>query len=94
VMLHLASGMSDPAHYTNPAEFSVTRPAKRHLAFGTGIHQCIGMGIARAEARSALQVVLTKLINLQGYSYCEPEYISVSDLKTMSSLKVQRHTKL
>jgi cytochrome P450 len=90
VMLHLASGMSDPSQYANPSEFSVTRPAKRHLAFGTGIHQCIGMGIARAEARSALQVVITRLGNLEGYVHSEPQYITVSDLKTMSSLKVQR----
>lgn len=92
VLLHLKSGMTDPAQYSNPEEFSVTRPAKRHLAFGTGIHQCIGMGIARAEARSALQVVLKKLPDLKHYAYAQPEYITISELKTMSSLKLYRNT--
>jgi len=94
VLLHLKSGMTDPGQYSDPEQFSVTRPAKRHLAFGTGIHQCIGMGIARAEARSALQIVLKKLPDLQNYIYAKPEYITISELETMSSLKLYRNTDL
>jgi cytochrome P450 len=90
VLLHLKSGMTDPNHYSDGMEFSIARPAKRHLAFGTGIHQCIGMGIARAEARSALQVVLTKLSLLKTYSIQDPEYITISELQTMSSLKLHK----
>jgi cytochrome P450 len=90
VLLHLKSGMTDPNHYSNGMEFSISRPAKRHLAFGTGIHQCIGMGIARAEARSALQVVVTKLSVISRYTVQEPEYITISELQTMSSLKLYK----
>lgn len=89
VLLHLKSGNLDPAQYSDPETFSVTRPAKRHLAFGAGIHQCIGMGIARAEARSALQVVLNRLSEIQDYAVSTPEYI-ISDLKVMSSLKLSK----
>ena len=89
VLLHLRSGMLDPAQYVQPDKFSISRPAKRHLAFGAGIHQCIGMGIARAEARSALQAVLQRLPDVLNYSYSEPEYI-ISDLKVMSSLKMTK----
>jgi cytochrome P450 len=88
VLLHLKSGMTDPNHYAEGMEFSISRPAKRHLAFGTGIHQCIGMGIARAEARSALQIVLSKLGEIKNYNVQEPEYITISELQTMSSLKL------
>jgi len=87
ILLNLRSAMRDPGHYTNPHEFSLKRPAKKHLAFGTGIHQCIGMGIARAEARSALQVVLSQLPQLKGYLYSNPEYSKGSDLVSMTSLK-------
>lgn len=89
VLLHLKSGNLDPAQYLDPEKFSVARPAKRHLAFGVGIHQCIGMGIARAEARSALQMVLNRISEIQGYSFSSPEYIT-SDLKVMYSLKLTR----
>ncbi|RZK10555.1 MAG: cytochrome P450, partial [Flavobacterium sp.] len=82
VLLHLKSGMTDPSQYPDPHEFSIMRPAKRHLAFGTGIHQCIGMGIARAEARSALQIVLGKLDKLKNCSVEKPEYIKISELET------------
>jgi cytochrome P450 len=91
ILLHLKSGMTDPIHYAEGLEFSISRPAKRHLAFGTGIHQCIGMGIARAEARSALQVVTANLAVLRQYTINEPEYITISELQTMSSLKLNKY---
>lgn len=44
----------DPAMYQNPTEFSIDRPAMRHLAFGNGVHVCIGNAITR--------MVLPKLV--------------------------------
>lgn len=90
VMLNLKMAMADPVHYSNPQEFSISRPAKKHLAFGTGIHQCIGMGIARAEARSALQIMLTKLPELMKYNFNKPTYSTGSDLETMTSLRLYK----
>jgi len=89
LLLHLKSGMLDPKQYLNPETFSISRPAKKHLAFGAGIHQCIGMGIARAEARSALSTVLKKIDEIRTYNFSEPEYV-ISDLKVMSSLKLSK----
>ena len=68
VMLHLRTAMTDPLHFEHAGIFSVTRPAKRNLAFGSGIHQCIGMGIARAEATSALMVCIRKIYGTQRLS--------------------------
>lgn len=90
LMLNLRSAMTDPDHYTEPERFSITRPAKRNLAFGAGIHQCIGMGMARAEARSAIQTLLTRLPDLKNYIYTKPEYNKGSDLIVMSSLKLSK----
>ena len=86
VMLHLRTAMTDPLHFENAGIFSVTRPAKRHLAFGSGIHQCIGMGIARAEATSALMVALGKFTQLSGYYLGTPQYLRSADLQPMTSL--------
>ncbi|EMY33901.1 cytochrome P450 [Arthrobacter crystallopoietes BAB-32] len=51
----------DPRHFERPEEFDVDRSPNRHLAFGHGVHFCLGSPLARLEARIALQAVLTRL---------------------------------
>lgn len=41
----------DPGHYERPDELDLTRDARDHLAFGLGLHQCIGQALARVELR-------------------------------------------
>jgi cytochrome P450 len=48
----------DPARWTEPARFDILREAKSNLAFGYGPHLCIGLWLARLEARVALQRIL------------------------------------
>lgn len=47
----LGSANLDPAVFSEPTKFDIRRKITRHLAFGTGIHQCLGAPLARAEAR-------------------------------------------
>jgi cytochrome P450 len=47
----------DPEHFEDPATLDVTRDARSHLAFGAGVHACLGQALARAE----LKVVFPKL---------------------------------
>ena len=50
----------DPAHIDAPGEFRLDRPnAKSHLAFGKGVHFCVGAALARTEARIVLEHLLT-----------------------------------
>jgi len=51
------SANRDPEAFENPDDFDVTRGARNHVAFGYGLHHCIGAELARVE----LQIVLTKL---------------------------------
>lgn len=64
----------DPAKYECPADFDVARGSRDHLAFGTGIHTCLGANLARLEARIALQEVLARFPSLEAVEGYEPEW--------------------
>ena len=57
VIAPLIAANHDPEVFTNPERFDITRDARGHVAFGYGIHQCLGQGLARVE----LQAVFAKL---------------------------------
>jgi cholest-4-en-3-one 26-monooxygenase len=51
VVLMYGSANRDPAHFTYPERFDVTRKPNDHIAFGLGTHFCLGAGLARLEIR-------------------------------------------
>ncbi|WP_433710045.1 cytochrome P450 family protein [Nocardia sp. CA-084685] len=54
VLVALGSANHDERHFADAAEFDPQRSASGHLAFGHGIHYCLGAGLARLEARIAI----------------------------------------
>jgi cytochrome P450 len=54
VIICLAGANRDPERYTNPDVFDIDRDEGRHLAFGHGLHHCLGAPLARMEVRLAL----------------------------------------
>jgi len=65
VLAWTASANRDPAQFQNPDRFAIEREPNRHLAFGHGIHYCVGAPLARLEARIALPMMLEQLRDLQ-----------------------------
>ena len=49
MLLSYAAANRDPARFPDPNQFDPDRDARGHLAFGWGIHQCMGAALARAE---------------------------------------------
>ncbi|WP_040692465.1 cytochrome P450 family protein [Nocardia vinacea] len=54
VLVALGSANHDERHFSDAAEFDPQRSTSGHLAFGHGIHYCLGAGLARLEARIAI----------------------------------------
>jgi hypothetical protein len=65
VHLLYASANRDPRVFDRPNEFDVTRSPNNHLAFGFGIHFCLGASLARLELRVGIEELLAHAPNYQ-----------------------------
>jgi cytochrome P450 monooxygenase len=59
-----ASANRDETAFERPDEFDIHRPGRRHVAFGYGIHQCLGQNLARTEIDIALRTLLERVPTL------------------------------
>jgi pimeloyl-[acyl-carrier protein] synthase len=55
----------DPAYFTDPDTFNIERQNNKHIAFGMGIHFCLGAGLARTEAQEVFNAILERLPNIK-----------------------------
>jgi len=65
ISLMFAAANHDPDHYPDPESFDIGRDNRAHLAFGFGLHKCIGQHIARLEARAYFPRLLQQLPNYE-----------------------------
>jgi cytochrome P450 len=65
VIINLASANRDPDKYTRPEALDIDRTDTRHLAFGHGIHFCLGAPLARMEGQLALNSLLRRFPELR-----------------------------
>jgi cytochrome P450 len=84
VLLFWGAANRDAQQFDGPDEVRLSRPAPRHhLAFGRGIHHCVGAPLARLEAR----VVLSKLLERTGTFRLDGDQTP----RWFDSLQVRRH---
>lgn len=65
VMPFLAAANADPMQFEHPETFDINRSPNQHLAFGSGIHTCLGLRLAKAEASTALQQIFTRFPEIE-----------------------------
>ncbi|MEK3886271.1 cytochrome P450 family protein [Bacillus sp. FSL K6-3431] len=65
VIVVLNSANHDPNHFKDPEIFDISREKSKHLAFGKGIHACLGAPLARLEAEIAINSFIQRYPNIK-----------------------------
>lgn len=65
VIIPGATGNWEAGHFPGPERLDVTRDARRHMAFGFGIHQCLGQPLARLELQIAYRTLFRRIPELR-----------------------------
>jgi cytochrome P450 len=88
VITLIGAANRDPSHYDEPDAFNVSRGAgDRHLAFGFGIHFCLGAPLARLEGEIALRAFTERFPNARLLEE-RPPYRAQITLRGLESLRV------
>jgi len=65
VVMLIGAANHDPRRFDDPARFDIDRKILQHLAFGFGVHFCLGARLARLEARVAMEEIHERLPDYQ-----------------------------
>ena len=76
---------TDPQQFNNPETLDITRQVNQHVAFGKGIHYCLGAPLARLEGQIAFSTLFQRLPNLR--LACEPEQLAWNPIANLRGLK-------
>lgn len=90
MLLRYGSANRDAAKFADPDKFDVAREnVREHIAFGAGVHTCLGMYLARLEMATALPIVLERLPNLRFADPDNPFQFAASHiLRGMQTLRL------
>ncbi|GBG36574.1 cytochrome P450 [Mycobacterium montefiorense] len=92
LVLLMGGANRDPGVFTDPGRFDITRPnAREHLAFGSGIHGCLGAALARIEGVIALRTLFERFPGLSLRE--QPEPLELVTLHGFKSLPAQLRTR-
>jgi cytochrome P450 len=85
VQMNYASANRDDRAFVDAEVFDIDRPDQRHIAFGHGIHFCLGAALARLEGRVGLEELLRRFPD---YEVLEHERLGSAYIRGFSSLPI------
>ncbi len=88
VLIALLGANHDERRFPDPHRFDIFRADNRHLAFGHGIHHCVGAPLARMEGEIALDRLLSRYHQIQLAATKPPEYRMSTLMRGLQSLPV------
>ncbi len=87
VMPFIGAADRDPAQFPDPDRLDIARGDNRHIAFGWGIHFCLGAPLARVEGQIAINTLVQRLPKLS-LATDKPEFRQSLTLRGLSALPV------
>src|SRR6266478_5169954 len=88
VMPFIGAADRDPAQFADPDRLDLARTDNRHIAFGWGIHFCLGAPLARVEGQIAIDTLVRRFPKLELVTN-EPEYRQSLTLRGLKTLPVR-----
>ncbi|MGH0030712.1 MAG: cytochrome P450 [Myxococcota bacterium] len=85
-----AAAGRDPRHFEDPDRFDIARQPNRHLAFGAGIHHCLGASLGRLEANVALRVAVERIAEFELLDD-RPPYVPIFFVRCPERLQATLH---
>ncbi|MFN3516183.1 MAG: cytochrome P450, partial [Novosphingobium sp.] len=65
LMINYVAANHDPEQFPDPRRFDAAREGNRHIAFGAGAHQCLGLHLARLEMRLLFEALLDRIDSVE-----------------------------
>jgi cytochrome P450 len=91
VFASLTAANRDPEVFVDPDRFNVTREAQRHVAFGFGVHQCVGQALARLELLIVFSRMFARYPHMTAVTTTETVPLSSSSVVTPLQVLVDLH---
>src|SRR4029077_8908302 len=86
LVLLLGAANRDPTVFDDPHRLDVARDARRHVAFGGGVHHCLGIALARLEGVFAFNALIKRYPEMELAG--EPERRKTYTLRGLQALRV------
>ncbi|MBY0332338.1 MAG: cytochrome P450 [Acetobacteraceae bacterium] len=87
VLMFLGAANRDPRRWERPDEYDITRRTVGHVGFGSGIHACVGMALARLEGECILAALAKRVVRIEVAA--EPRRRYNNTLRGLASLPVK-----
>ncbi|QEC50518.1 cytochrome P450 [Baekduia soli] len=95
VLVSPAAANRDPEKFPDPDRFLITRSPNAHVAFGKGVHACIGAMLARIEMRVAIARIVERLPGLRyAEGAAEPTWVPSLAARALTELRIEHDATL